>query len=116
MESDPKYFRVGSFVIICTILLLIFVLWLSGVQDSRNQKTYTIYFRQQTLDGLQKDSFVTMKGIKVGDVLDTKRKDLAKTFVASSDEVETPAEQPAETSGDENVDSVQPTEQPDTGA
>ena len=41
---------------------------------------------------------------------------LIKTFVASSDEVETPAEQPAETSGDENVDSVQPTEQPDTGA
>ena len=25
-------------------------------------------------------------------------------------------EQPAETSGDENVDTVQPTEQPDTGA
>ena len=47
-------------------------------------------------------------------MFDTKRKDLAKTFVASSDEVETPTEQPAETSGDENVDNVQPTEQPDT--
>lgn len=42
---------------------------------------------------------------KVGDVLDTKRKDLAKTFVRSDDTGEV-----------EDVDSVQPTEQPDTGA
>ena len=75
------------------------------------------------IDALDKDDnseaeiqFKSALTDKVGDVLDTKRKDLAKTFVASSDEVETPAEQPAETSGDENVDSVQPTEQPDTGA
>ena len=75
------------------------------------------------IDALDKDDnleaevqFKSALTDKVGDVLDTKRKDLAKTFVASSNEVETPAEQPAETSGDENVDSVQPTEQPDTGA
>ena len=75
------------------------------------------------IDALDKDDnleaeiqFKSALTDKVGDVLDTKRKDLAKTFVASSDEVETPAEQPAETSGDENVDSVQSTEQPDTGA
>ena len=75
------------------------------------------------IDALDKDDnleaeiqFKSALTDKVGDVLDTKRKDLAKTFVASSDEVETPAEQPAETSGDEYVDSVQPTEQPDTGA
>ena len=42
---------------------------------------------------------------KVGDVLDDRRKDLAKTFVRSDDTGEA-----------ENVDSVQPTEQPDTGA
>lgn len=42
---------------------------------------------------------------KVGDVLDMKRKDLAKTFVRSDDTGEV-----------ENVDSVQPTEQSDTGA
>jgi len=67
------------------------------------------------IDALDKDDnleaeiqFKSALTDKVGDVLDTKRKDLAKTFVASSDEVETP--------GDENVDSVQPTEQPDTGA
>jgi hypothetical protein len=48
---------------------------------------------------------------KVGAVLDDKRKDLAKTFVRAGETVS-----PAETSGDENVDTVQPTEQPDTGA
>ena len=41
---------------------------------------------------------------KVGAVLDDKRKELAKTFVRSDD------------TGEANVDSVQPTEQPDTGA
>lgn len=42
---------------------------------------------------------------KVGDVLDMKRKDLAKTFVRSDDTGEA-----------ENVDSVQSPEQSDTGA
>lgn len=45
---------------------------------------------------------------KVGAVLDDKRKDLAKTFVKTT-EVETPA-------GEADVDSVQSPEQPDTGA
>ena len=47
---------------------------------------------------------------KVGAVLDDKRKDLAKTFVKTN-ETETPAGE-----AEENVDSVQSTEQPDTGA
>ena len=48
------------------------------------------------IDALDKDDnleaeiqFKSALTDKVGDVLDTKRKDLAKTFVASSDEVET---------------------------
>lgn len=64
------------------------------------------------IDALDKDdnleaetAFKAALTDKVGDVLDDKRKDLAKTFVRSDDTGEA-----------ENVDSVQPTEQPDTGA
>jgi hypothetical protein len=62
------------------------------------------------IDALDKDdnieaetSFKAALTDKVGDVLDDKRKDLAKTFVRSDDTGET-----------QDVDSVQPTEQPDT--
>ena len=47
---------------------------------------------------------------KVGAVLDDRRKDLAKTFVRAN-ETETPVGE-----AEQDVDSVQSTEQPDTGA
>jgi phospholipid/cholesterol/gamma-HCH transport system substrate-binding protein len=68
MESDAKYTVVGFIVILCTISVVAAILWLS--QGGANQQTdlYAIYFKEATLDGLQIDSNVTMRGIKVGTV------------------------------------------------
>ncbi len=70
MESDAKYILIGSFMLIMTVAFAVSVLWLTQVSDTRKSRFYTIYFQSQSLDGLQKDSDVTMKGIKVGSVAD----------------------------------------------
>jgi len=68
MESEAKYTIVGFFVLIATALIVFSVLWLSGRGISEKSTEYTIYFKNSTLDGLQVNSWVTMKGIKVGNV------------------------------------------------
>lgn len=66
MESNAKYTLVGAFVIGAFLLTIFSVLWLSNKSVTRDVKFYKIYFRNQTLNGLQLSSPVTMKGIKVG--------------------------------------------------
>jgi phospholipid/cholesterol/gamma-HCH transport system substrate-binding protein len=68
MESKANYAIVGLGVIILTVALISSLLWLSTRGSSANTAFFTVYFREQTLDGLQVDSNVTMKGIKVGSV------------------------------------------------
>ncbi len=70
MESDAKYALVGSIVVIFTVIIVACVLWLAEVGISRDSAFYAVYFREQSLDGLQTDGDVTMKGIKVGTVTD----------------------------------------------
>lgn len=70
MESQAKYILVGSFVLIGTVLLIAALLWISDAGGVRNVERYTVFFKNQALDGLQRDSDVTMKGIKVGSVED----------------------------------------------
>jgi phospholipid/cholesterol/gamma-HCH transport system substrate-binding protein len=66
MESNAKYTLVGSFVLGAFVLIFLGVLWLSNAGVGEEFKSYTIYFRNQSLSGLQMNSAVTMKGIKVG--------------------------------------------------
>lgn len=68
MESEAKYILVGSFVLISSVLVIAALLWISDAGGGRNVERYTVYFRKHDLAGLQKDSDVTMKGIKVGSV------------------------------------------------
>ncbi len=68
MESKANYALVGVVVIVLTVALVSGVLWVSSRGAGSEQNNYTIYFKDQTLDGLQVDSNVTMKGIKVGNV------------------------------------------------
>lgn len=70
MESDAKYALVGAFVLVATLLTIAAILWLSEAFGERAMTSYSIYFRHHGLEGLQKDSDVTMKGIKVGTVID----------------------------------------------
>ena len=67
METQAKYFFVGVSIIVFTICIVVAVMWLSNKTTGESKK-YAIYFRSQTLGGLQKDGDVTMKGIKVGTV------------------------------------------------
>ncbi len=70
MESEAKYIIVGTFVLIATVVIVAGLFWISDLGERRNVTYYSVYFKQQSLEGLQKDSAVTMKGIKVGTVAD----------------------------------------------
>ena len=69
MESHAKYILVGSIVIGLAVTLVVAVLWLSEAKSYRNAQYYDIYFQEHTLYGLQQNSDVTMRGIKVGTVV-----------------------------------------------
>lgn len=68
MESEAKYTLVGSVIIFMTIGIVIALLWLGKVNPDQITQFYTVFFKTQSLDGLQVDGNVTMKGIKVGKV------------------------------------------------
>ena len=70
MESEAKYLLVGTFVIVFVAMIIGAVLWLSDASGTRSVKFYTVYFKKHSLEGLQRESQVTMKGIKVGTVND----------------------------------------------
>jgi phospholipid/cholesterol/gamma-HCH transport system substrate-binding protein len=68
VESEAKYTLVGLFVVIATLLVVVAVMWLSKAGTGAEHEDYTVYFTRQSLEGLQVNSVVTMKGIKVGSV------------------------------------------------
>lgn len=70
MESHARYIIVGIAVVVFVVLVIASVLWLSEAGMHRDAEYYTVYFEEHTLDGLQIDSYVTMKGIRVGSVVD----------------------------------------------
>ncbi|MCO6432010.1 MAG: MCE family protein [Deltaproteobacteria bacterium] len=70
MEPSTRYTLVGLVVIALFALVIFTILWLSGTMGTNKVKYFTIYFREHSLSGLQVDSNVTMRGIKVGSVAD----------------------------------------------
>jgi len=68
MESQVNYSRVGIFISVGLVCLVVALLWLSKVYTAGSTDLYVIYFGNHSLDGLQKDSVVSMKGIRVGSV------------------------------------------------
>lgn len=70
MESEVNYKRVGIFITTGLTVTVAIIIWLSHIFNSESQKNYIIFFEKQSLDGLQKDSAVTMKGIRIGTVKD----------------------------------------------
>jgi phospholipid/cholesterol/gamma-HCH transport system substrate-binding protein len=68
MEARARYLLVGTTVLLIAILLAVAVLWLAAAGNHRKKSRYTIYFEHHSLAGLQDDSAVTMKGIRVGSV------------------------------------------------
>ncbi|MDP2110489.1 MAG: MlaD family protein [Thiobacillus sp.] len=72
METEGRYTLVGILVLAVIALLTVSVVWLSGLADRVAYQNYTIYFKQQSLDGLAVGSPVKIRGIKVG-VVDSYR-------------------------------------------
>lgn len=79
METEGRYTLVGILVLAVIALMAMAMVWLTGAADRIAYQTYTIYFKQQSLDGLAVGSAVKMRGIKVG-VVDSYR------FAESGDE------------------------------
>lgn len=72
METEGRYTLVGTLVLATIALMTLAIVWLAGAADQIAYQTYTIYFKQQSLDGLAIGSPVKMRGIKVG-VVDSYR-------------------------------------------
>lgn len=66
METEGHYTLVGTLVLAVIALMTVAIVWLAGVADHIAYQTYTVYFKQQSLDGLAVGSPVKMRGIKVG--------------------------------------------------
>ncbi len=66
MESQAKYTLVGSVALILAAAVVAATLWLSD--RSEETETYTVLFREHSLAGLDVDSTVSMRGIRVGRV------------------------------------------------
>lgn len=89
MEVEGRYTLVGSLVLAVIALMTLAIVWLSGLADHVAYQTYTLYFKQQSLDGLAVGSPVKIRGIKVG-VVDSYRfatdKDEAVSVTARIDQ------------------------------
>ena len=66
METESRYTLVGTLVLAVIVLMTLAIVWLAGGADRIAYQTYTIYFKQQSLDGLALGSAVKMRGIKIG--------------------------------------------------
>lgn len=66
METEGRYTLVGLLVLAVVGLLALAIVWLAGAADRIAYQTYTIYFKEQSLDGLAVGSPVKMRGIKIG--------------------------------------------------
>ncbi len=66
METEGRYTLVGTLVLAVVTLMSVAIIWLAGAADTIAYQTYTIYFKQQSLDGLAVGSPVKMRGIKIG--------------------------------------------------
>jgi phospholipid/cholesterol/gamma-HCH transport system substrate-binding protein len=72
MEAEAKYTLVGVVVLMAAAMLALGLVWLGGWANAIAYRHYTIYFNHQSMDGLDVNSAVKMRGIKVGVVSDLK--------------------------------------------
>lgn len=66
MEAEGRYTLVGTVVLIALGLLAVALVWVGGGADHSSYQMYTIYFRNQSMEGLAVGSPVKMRGIKAG--------------------------------------------------
>ena len=70
MEPDTRYTVIGAVVLALLAAAIGGFLWLSSSGRSADFRFYTVYFEQQSLEGLQVGANVNMRGVTVGRVED----------------------------------------------
>ena len=66
METRSNNVLVGAFVLLFTVALALFVVWLANDSGGKRQE-YDIFFKQ-SVDGLNKGAQVQFSGVPVGQV------------------------------------------------
>jgi len=69
MEREANYAAVGAFVLLVTLLGVLFVYWYSDTREHRDYNRYEIYFTG-SVSGLDKGGAVRYLGVGVGRVVD----------------------------------------------
>lgn len=67
METHARYFLIGLFSLVVTIVLVLFVLWLGKLQLDREYQEYDVRFHE-SVTGLSVGGIVQYHGIQVGEV------------------------------------------------
>jgi len=68
METRAKYALVGGVVLALIAIFVGFIFWVSSARNDADMSFYKIYFKKFSLAGMQENSWITMRGIKVGSV------------------------------------------------
>ena len=68
MEPHARYTVVGASVLLVTVIVVAAVAWLFASDNGKVVRHYTLNFTRQSLEGLEADSEVRLKGIRVGSV------------------------------------------------
>lgn len=68
METRASYVTVGTFMLVLTVALVVFALWLSKTRFDTELKRYDVYFTG-VVTGLNLGSSVTFRGVPVGEVV-----------------------------------------------
>jgi phospholipid/cholesterol/gamma-HCH transport system substrate-binding protein len=70
MEPDVRYTFIGATLVALTAVAVLAILWFTQARQHGADAKYEIVFVRQSLEGLQIGGDVTMRGIKVGQVVD----------------------------------------------
>lgn len=92
MDTHPRYALVGSVLLALIVGLAFWFSWLWKGKSADSQSNYAVYFKQQSLSGLQVDSVVTMRGIRIGSVkaVEIQPQDIERVRVTISVNRDTP--------------------------
>ena len=92
MVSKAQKFRLGLFLIVSTIILLIFVVSVAGNKLMEKRDEYVIHYKNVSINGLQIGGSVKYHGINIGRVDDIviDQEDIEKINVHISVKAETP--------------------------
>ena len=68
MEPQARYTVVGASVLLLACVIVASLAWLLTSGTGKDLRRYTLYFKHQSLEGLEVNGEVRMKGIRVGSV------------------------------------------------